>query len=156
ETLLQALLVPAQLWLTKALVDALAAQIQGSGGQHAPLWLALLITVLLAGRALDGLEPWLAETAKEAAVSTLQTRVMRHAAGLDLPTFEHQGYYDQLDRVLTGAEVRWAPMLGHVLGLLRALVGAASYAIALATLAPALVVISAAGFAPGLWLFYGG
>src|SRR5207245_636520 len=82
-----------------------------------PVRLALLGGVLLAGRVLDGLEPWLAETAKEAAVSTLQARVMRHAAGLDLAAFEHQGYYDQLDRVLTGAEVRWAPMLGHALGL---------------------------------------
>jgi hypothetical protein len=56
----QGLLVPFQLWLTKNVVDALAAQLGGSGGQEAslwPVWLALLAGALLVQRALDGRSP---------------------------------------------------------------------------------------------------
>jgi ATP-binding cassette subfamily B protein len=155
-TLVQALLVPAQLWLTKTLVDVLAAQLQGGGGTLAPVWLGLLVGTLLADRLLAGVEPWIVESMRERVVTTLQARVLRHAAGLDLASFEQQHYYDQLDRVLSGTETRWAPMVGQFLGLVREVVRFASYAVALASVAPILLLVAIAGIAPGMAVFFAG
>lgn len=62
--LAQGLLVPLQLWLTKVVVDALAAQLQGAEAGRAFLWLGLLVASLLADRALGGVQPWLHATVR--------------------------------------------------------------------------------------------
>ncbi|MGI8913087.1 MAG: hypothetical protein ACR2JY_04735 [Chloroflexota bacterium] len=55
--LAQGTLVPVQLGLTKALVDALAAQVAGHAGQKVGPWLGLLVVALLLQRVLGGVAP---------------------------------------------------------------------------------------------------
>ncbi len=137
----QGFLVPAQLWLTKTVVDALAARLDGRGGQEVFLWLGLLAGALLLERGLGGLEPWFQATAREEAGATVQERAMRQASGLDLAAFEHQGYYDRLNRVLADAETRGPQLLQQMLQLVRIVPQAIGYAVGLATLTPVLLLI---------------
>lgn len=140
----QGLLVPVQLGLTKALVDALAAQLAGNAGQKTGLWLGLLVAVLLFQRALGGVAPWLQATARERSGAALLERVMRKAAGLDLAAFEHQGYYDQLNQVLADADTRGPQLLQQALQLVQIVPALVGYSIALAALSPLPVIITLA------------
>ncbi|MGH2354246.1 MAG: hypothetical protein ACRDI2_10195 [Chloroflexota bacterium] len=153
-TLAEGLLVPAQLWLTKTVVDALAAQLAGAGDQGLPFWLAVLAGTLLAERAIGGLQPWLVTKVKEDVGPKLQAQVMEQAAGLDVATFESQAYYDQISRILSDAETRGPPMIGQPLGLLRVVPALLGYAVALATLTPALLAITVAAWTPALTLYF--
>jgi ATP-binding cassette, subfamily B, bacterial len=140
----QGILVPVQLGATKALIDALAAQLAGHAGQHIVIWLGLLVAVLLLQRVLGGVAPWLQAIARERSGAALQERVMREVAGLDLAAFEHQGYYDQLNQVLSDADARGPQLLQQALQLVQIAPALAGYAVALATLSPVLVVITLA------------
>jgi ATP-binding cassette subfamily B protein len=151
--LVQGLLVPAQLWLTKTLVDALATQLKGGAAHGTFLWLGLLAAALLVERGLGGVQPRLQATVREQTGSALQQRVMRKAAGLDLASFEHQGYYDQLNRVIADAETRVPQFLQQLLQAIEAAPQFVGYAVALLTLTPVLPLIvvgatvpTAAGF----------
>ncbi len=155
--LAQGLLTPAQLWLTKAVVDGLALQLAGRHAGNASLWLGLLAGSVLAERALDGVLPWLQATVREAAGARLREATMRKAAGLDLAAFEHQPYYDRLNRVMSDAEERGPRLAEHALQLLRTVPQLAGYAVALAALAPVLLLIVLAASVPvvGGWMLSG-
>jgi ATP-binding cassette subfamily B protein len=151
--LVRGLLVPAQLWLTRTLVDALAVQLKGGAAHGTFLWLGLLVGALLVERGLGGVQPWLQAAVRERIGSALQHRVMQKAAGLDLAAFEHQGYYDQLNRVMADAETCVPQLLQQLLRAIEAAPQIVVYAGALATLAPVLPLIvvgatvpTAAGF----------
>ena len=140
-SLVTGLLVPAQLWMTKLLVDALAAQLRTGQSHGAPLWLGLLVGSLLVDRALGGLQGWAAAVSGERIGPKAQERVMRRAARLDLADFEHQGYYDRLRRVLGEAEGRAPVALQQVLGLVRSLMPFLGYAAALDLVSPPLLAV---------------
>jgi ATP-binding cassette subfamily B protein len=146
--LLQGLLVPAQLWLTKALIDALARQVHGGAARNTLLWLVLLVASLIVQRVLGGLQPWLAAIVRETTSAAQQERVMCKAASLDLAAFEHQGYYDQLNRVMSGVETRLPRLLQQVLQMVETLPQLAGYTVALLTLSPVLPVIVLAAVVP--------
>ncbi len=137
----QGLLIPAQLWLTRALVDALAAEVRGQTQQQPFLWLGLLVAVLLAGRLLGGLQPWLQAIVRERSGAAVQEQVMQRAAALDLADFEHQGYYDQIHEVLADAETRAPLLLQQVVQLVQAVPQLAGYIVALVSLSPLLVFL---------------
>lgn len=139
--LAQGLLIPAQLWLTKSLVDALAVRVQGGVAGHLFLWLGLLVGTLLLERALGGTQPWLRAKVREETGSTLQEWVMEKASRLDIVSFEHQGYYDQLNRVISDAEMRGPQILQQTIPLVQAIPQFIGYAVALAVLTPVLVVV---------------
>jgi ATP-binding cassette subfamily B protein len=152
------LIVPVQLWLTKTLVDALAAQLQ-SGGQDVlaasfvSIPLGLLAGTLLVERALGGGEAWLQAVVRERTGARLQQRVMRQASGLDLAAFEHQTYFDQLSRVMADAEARGPQVLQRVLELVRVVPMAVGYGVALATLTPVLLAVVLASRVPSVLAF---
>jgi ATP-binding cassette, subfamily B, bacterial len=102
------------------------------------------VAVLLLQRVLGGVAPWLQAIARERSGAALQERVMREVAGLDLAAFEHQGYYDQLNQVLSDADARGPQLLQQALQLVQIAPAPAGYAVALATLSPVLVVITLA------------
>jgi ATP-binding cassette subfamily B protein len=155
--LVQGLLTPAQLWLTKTVVDGLALQVAGRTGARTGLWLGLLAGSLLVERALDGLLPWLQATVREAAGSRLREVTMEKSAGLDLAAFEHQPYYDQLSRVMSDADGRGPRLVEQALQLLRTVPQFAGYAVALASLTPALLLIVLAATVPTVagWVLSG-
>ena len=137
----QGLLTPAQLWLTRDLVNALAAVVRGQPQQRPFLWLGLLAATLLAGQLLGGLQPWLQAIVRERSGAAVQEQVMRRAAALDLAAFEHQGYYDQIREVLADAETRAPLLLQQVLQLVQVVPQLAGYMVALASLSPLLVLL---------------
>jgi ATP-binding cassette, subfamily B, bacterial len=147
------LLVPAQLWLTKALVDALARQVRGGQGRDTFLWLGLLVASLLVERALGGVQPWLQAATREAIGPAMKERVMRKAAGLDLAAFEHQGYFDQLNRVIADAETRPPQLLQQVLQALQLVPQFLGYGLALLTLSRVLPLIVLAAVIPTQFVF---
>jgi ATP-binding cassette subfamily B protein len=155
--LIQGLLTPAQLWLTKAVVDGLALQLGGRAADRTALWLGLLAGSVIAERALDGVLPWLQAAVREAAGARLRQATMEKAAGLDLAAFEHQPYYDHLGRVMADAEERGPRLAEHALRLLRTVPQFAGYAVALAALAPVLLLIVLAASVPvvGGWMLSG-
>ncbi len=146
--LLQGLLVPAQLWLTKSLVDALATQLRGGEAAHTFLWLGLLVASLLLDRALTGVQPWLQAAVREETGSTLQERVMCKSSMLDLASFEHQGYYDQLSLVISDVETRAPQLLDQAQQVVRAIPQLLGYAVALASLTPLLLAVILASNVP--------
>ncbi len=140
--LLQGLLVPAQLWLTKSLVDALATQLRGGEAAHTFLWLGLLVASLIAERGLGGVQPWLQAWMRERSISSVQQRVMmRKSSTLDLASFEHQGYYDDLNRVTNDVETRLPNFLSQSLLGLQSLPQFLGYAGALFVLSSVLPLV---------------
>ncbi|MBI3970698.1 MAG: ABC transporter ATP-binding protein [Chloroflexi bacterium] len=99
-------------------------------------------------RPLDGHDAWPGPACAGAALA--------HQDAGRLASFEQQNYYDQLDRVLSGTETRWSGMVGHFLGLVREAVRFTSYAVALTSVAPVLLLVAIAGVAPGAAVFLGG
>ncbi|MGH2560340.1 MAG: hypothetical protein ACRDJH_14860, partial [Thermomicrobiales bacterium] len=148
------LLVPAQLWLTKHLVDALAADLAGDEDQRPFLWVGALAGTLVLDRTLGGLEPWFQATARERGAQHLQARTMRHAAGLDLAAFEHQGYYDKVSRVLTDAETRGPRALGQGFQMLHVIPQAIGYSVALLAISPILLGIVLLSIGPTIYSFF--
>lgn len=146
----QGLMVPTQLWLTKLFLDALQARLSGAGGGGvSPLWwLGGLGASLLMGRALAGLQDWVRVLARERQGPAAQARVLEQAAALDLATFEHQGYYDHVRRVLEATEGSVPDAIGQVIGLGETLPPLLGYVAALALLSPTLLMVSIAATLP--------
>lgn len=146
----QGLLVPAQLWLTKLLLDALQVRLSGAGaGATSPfLWLGALGASLLLGRGLARVQDWVRVLARERQGPAAQARVLERAAALELATFEHQGYYDQAHRVLGGTERSVPDAVGQVIGLGQTLPSFCGYVVALALLSPTLLVVTLAATLP--------
>lgn len=143
--------VPAQLWLTKRLVDVLAAHLAGLAGASGwLLWLSLLAGLLILQQILSGLLQWVQVLARERIGPSLQEQVMKTAAGLDTVLFEHQQYYDRVTRVLSDTEGRGPRLVGNVVQLLQSIPPLIGYALALATLSPVLFALTLAGMVPGL------
>jgi ATP-binding cassette, subfamily B, bacterial len=78
---------------------------------------------------------------------------MRKATGLDLAAFEHQGYYDQLNRVIADAETRPPQLLQQVLQALQLVPQFLGYGLALLTLSRVLPVIVLAAVIPTQFVF---
>ncbi|MBE3584149.1 MAG: ABC transporter ATP-binding protein [Limnochordaceae bacterium] len=145
-------IVPAQLWLTKRLVDALAAHVAGRA-DHAGgwlLWLSLLVGLLILQQILSGLQQWVQVLAGEKVGPSVQEQVMRAAAKLDTVRFEHQEYYDQVARVLSETEGRAPGLVGGGIALLQSVPPLVGYVWAMAALSPIMLAFIAAGMVPSL------
>jgi ATP-binding cassette subfamily B protein len=138
------LLVPAQLLLTRLLLDALQARLsgKGTGSGHALWWLGVLAATLLMDRVLGGCLDWLRALARERQGPAAQARVLERAAALDLATFEYPEYYDRARRVLSGTEGRVPDAVGQVVGLGQLVPSFCGYVAALAVLSPTLLVVT--------------
>ncbi|HLN63647.1 MAG TPA: ABC transporter ATP-binding protein [Symbiobacteriaceae bacterium] len=153
----QGLLIPVQLWTTKAFVDAITAQFNGQAGQGGLIWLGGLIAALLLDRLCAGVQPWLQAKVRERVGPGLQQMVMQKAVDVDLVAFEHQEYHNQLSRVMSDAEVRGPQVLQQVLQVLGAVPAVVAYCVALVTLTPTLLLIAAGATAASVvgWLLSG-
>ena len=133
------LLVPAKLWLTMLVVDALAAQVRTGRSHGLALWLGLLVACLLADRALGGMQNWVRALAGERIGPAAQERVMRRASDHDLVAFEHPAYHDSIGRVLGDAAGRVPGALQALLDLVQTLPPFVGYVTALALVSPPLL-----------------
>jgi ATP-binding cassette subfamily B protein len=138
-----ALLPLGVLLVTKQIIDLAAAV----GRTHGPVpakaaWLLLGTGFLLGalallfGRVSDYLEGRLADEFNR----TVSLRVMRHAAALDLASFEDPSFYDQLERARVQATDR-AALLTAMGSLLQRLVGLVALAVSVVYYSPWLFVV---------------
>lgn len=109
----------------------------------APLPCALWAAVTRAEGLLVPLELLLTKVFVDALAARLAGNGGERASGLNLATFEHQAYYDQLIRVMSNIDSRGPQLLGQWIGLARTVPPLLGYAVALLTIAPALLFIFA-------------
>ena len=157
-------LIPAQLWLTKTLVDTLAARLAAGavdapgdalGGGSIGLWLSLLAVVLVMERVINGSEPWLSAELREEAGTSVREGVMSRAAQLPAASFESQAYYDKLTRVMGDAEGRVPAAVGQVMAVVRVVPHLVGYGAGLFSVAPALLALAFFVWAPAMAVYFG-
>jgi ATP-binding cassette subfamily B protein len=119
----QGLLPAATVYLTKWVVDSLAAAVSGD----APLSLvvlpvALMATVLLLQRVLGGVNEWVSTAQGELVGDHVKALVHERAAEVDYGFYESSLYHDKLEQVNSQANGRVLQLLQNVGGLLQAAV----------------------------------
>jgi ATP-binding cassette subfamily B protein len=98
----------ASLWIGKLIIDILVATVRTHGPAPQRIWLYVAIEFLIAavagltGRTIDYCDGRIADRFSR----TVTLRVMRHAATLDLASFEDPVFYDRLDRARLQANDR--------------------------------------------------
>ncbi len=153
-SLVSGALIPAQLWLTRALVNALAAQLRGQPDPYVSLWLALLAAAVVAERIIAGTEGWLSAELREQAGATVRESVMRRASQLPAAAFENQAYYDRLSRVMGDAEQRVPAAMGQSLSLARRVPHLLGYGAGLFAVSPVLLGVTLLAWAPSIVVFF--
>ena len=119
----QGLLPAATVYLTKWVVDSLAAAVSG----EAPLSLVVLPVVLMAAvlllqRVLGGINEWVSTAQGELVGDRVKALVHERAAAVDYGFYESPFYHDQLEQVNSQANGRVLQLLQNVGGLLQAAV----------------------------------
>ena len=162
-SLLSGALIPAQLWLTKMLVDTLAARLPGGmggvslggalGDASIGLWLALLTAVIVAERVIRGGEVWLSAELREQVGTAVREGVMLRAAELPAASFEDQTYYDRLSRIMRDAEQRVPESVAQTLGIIRRVPHLIGYAVGLFAVSPIFLGVVLLAWAPSVYIF---
>ena len=119
----QGLLPAASVYLTKWVVDSLAAAVSGD----APLSLVvlpvgLMAMVLLLQRVLGGINEWVSTAQGELVGDHVKALVHERASEVDYGFYESSLYHDQLEQVNSQANGRVLQLLRNVGGLLQAAV----------------------------------
>lgn len=121
--LIGGMLPAALVYLTKHLVDAMAAAMGGglSWDTIQPiLWLALLMGgVLLLSQGLSGLTSWIRTAQAEHVLDHVKNLIHAKAAEVDLAFYDHPDYYDHLERANSEAASRSLSMLDNLGGLIQ-------------------------------------
>ncbi len=150
-TLAIGLLTPVQLWATKGVADNLQERLDGGPGAamwpFAALWLAVLGFTLLAGQ----VEGVFAATARERGGAAIAAEALDHATRIDLASFEHQGFYDQVALVLTSAEEKASDVVTQFISFGWAIPRAAAYLAVLLVFDWRLALIATIPTLPAVW-----
>lgn len=127
-TLLQAAIPPAQLWVTKLLVDqvvqVIALPVAGRVGQPVQLifgYLVLEALLVVLGLALGLVAAHTRNILQEHLVYHVQVRVLAQSARLDLAAYESPDYYDRFQRAQEEAMYGPIQLLGAVLDFFQTL-----------------------------------
>lgn len=123
---IQGLLPAALVYLTKWLVDSVAAAV-GSGLDISQLGSVLMPALLMAGvmllqRVLGGLNEWISTAQSELVADHVKALVHEKAVEVDYGFYESAQYHDQLEQVNSQANSRVLGLLRNVGGLLQAFV----------------------------------
>lgn len=127
-TLLQSVTPAAQVWLSGALIQAVADGIAAGtasrdGFVDRVVWLALLqLGLLLGASLLQTVGNISQQLLQERLAIHVQLLIMRHANTLDLADFENAAYYDQLQQAQRESANRPVQMVSQVFNLVRSLV----------------------------------
>jgi len=98
--LLIGLLPLAGLWVAKLIIDSVVSALRHPGSDSRSLWLLLSLEFAISALAAvlgRAIEYWDGRMADQF-VRHCGLMVMKHAASLDLESFEDPGFYDQLER----------------------------------------------------------
>ena len=146
---LQGLLPAASVYLTKWLVDSLAAVV-GTGVGVAELGsvavpAALMAGVLLLQRVLGGFNEWVSTAQAEFVGDKVKALVHEKAVEVDFSFYESSRYHDQLEQVNSQANGRVLQLLQNIGGLLQAtvtLVSISAILLQYSLLLPLVLVVS--------------
>ena len=141
-TLIQSLVPAIQVWLAGQLIQAVADGIAaGAAGRDQAIQqiviLAIVQLVALVGSSFAQTGGNVSQQLLQEQLSIhIQSRIMRHAASLDLADFENAVYYDQLQRAQQESNHRPVQMVSQIFGLVRSLVTFATLLALLVSLGP--------------------
>ena len=146
--LIQGLLPVATVYLTRQLVDSLAAAVGGSPGGWGEVLppLALLAAVTLLSRILGSLSTWIRAAQSELVRDRISEMIQDKSLALDLAFYESPDYYDRLHRATSDARHRPLALLENAGSLLQngiTLVAMAAVLLSFGPLLPAALLISA-------------
>ncbi|MCS6803363.1 MAG: ABC transporter ATP-binding protein [Chloroflexota bacterium] len=126
-TLLRSLQPAADVWVSKLLIDAVAAAIIEGGPPEriqTAVWLvAAQLGVLIVGSLLRTLANISQQLLQDRVAQTIQLQVMEHAERLDLAAFEDPTFYDRIQQVQREVAFRPVQMVSEMFGLVRAAIG---------------------------------
>ncbi|MFC0200722.1 ABC transporter ATP-binding protein [Paracoccus rhizosphaerae] len=160
--LARALMPVAMLWVGKLIIDRVVA-LSASGGPdtlagwwdsglaHPLIGLVLLeLALAVAQDILGRLVSYTDALLQEKLVIDISIRLMDHAAGLDLASFEDASFQDRLDRARRQTMGR-IPLLNQIMQQLQDVVTVLSFAVGLLVYNPWLVVLLALALIPSLF-----
>jgi ATP-binding cassette subfamily B protein len=122
-TLLRSVQPAADVWVSKLLIDAVAAAIvEGGTPEHVQtvVWLvAAQLGLLLAGNLLRTLANISQQLLQDRVSQAIQLQVMEHAERLDLAAFEDSTFYDRIQQAQREAAFRPVQMVSEMFNLAR-------------------------------------
>ena len=146
-----ALAVGAQLFVTKAVLQAVLAAGSGAAFSHVLPKLALLVALTVALDVARAVENEQSRVLSELVGRLAFERVIDVATRIDLLAFESPDFYDRLRRATMQGQFRALQTVQSLLGLVGALVSSIGIVAALTTLQPLLLPLVAVGIVP-LWI----
>jgi len=119
----QGLLPAATVYITKHLVDGVAAAVgvglSGENVQQVLIPAVLMGSVLVLSQILQGLLGWIQTAQSELLQDHIKALLHRQAAAVDLEFYETPDYFDHMDRANAQADSRALPILQNLGGLLK-------------------------------------
>jgi ATP-binding cassette subfamily B protein len=141
-TLAQSIVPAAQVWLAGQLIQAVADGISAGAASRDQavqtiILLAVAQLVVLLGSSFAQTSGNVSQQLLQERLSIhIQSRIMRHAASLDLADFENAAYYDQLQRAQQESNHRPVQMVSQIFSLARSAVTFSTLLALLVTLGP--------------------
>jgi ATP-binding cassette subfamily B protein len=157
--LIQGLLPVAAVYLTRTLVNGLAAMIGAGGGWETlrpllPAGLAMAL-VLIGIEILQGFAKWVRTAQAERVQDHVHALIHEKAMDLDLSFYDHPGYYDQLHRARIDALSRPNALIENTGTLLQSFITLAAMGGVLLTFGIWIPLLLALSTVPALWVVLG-
>jgi ATP-binding cassette, subfamily B, bacterial len=154
--LIQGLLPVASAYLTRSLVDGVAAMIGKGDGWEAlapilPTAVAMAL-VLICGEVFQGIGKWVRTAQSERVQDHVHELIHEQATRLDLSFYDDPGYYDQLHRARIDALSRPAALIENTGALVQSLITLAAMAGVLLTFGAWIPLILVLSTLPALWV----
>ena len=147
---------PLGLWLTKSTIDDIQARLNGEPAPWLWVFVAGLIVLTLYDLLLEKVQAYVDAYVRERASEDLQARVLVKATRLDLETYEHQGFYDRVNRVLNETEERSGRALRAIVNFGGIAPQVAGYTAALLLIDWRLVPIAILPLLPAIYAWFSG
>ena len=147
--LISSLIPLAALWITKLIIDGIVLAVSSHQPVKPVLWwlvaaeFAVAIFGSILGRTIDYVDALLADKYTR----HISIRVMKHAAELDLMTYEDPVFYDRLERARVQATDRLG-MIQSIGRLVQQVITAASLSVSILVFSPWLLLLLIAGILP--------
>lgn len=144
------------MYLTRTLVDGIAAMIGAGGGWEAmtpvmPAGIAMCL-VLIGGEVFQGVGKWVRTAQAERVQDHVYERIHQQAMRLDLSFYDDPGYYDQLHRARIDAISRPTALIENVGTLAQSFITLAAMGGVLLTFGIWIPLLLAFSTLPALWV----
>ncbi len=139
----------AALWVGKLIIDGvIAARENGSGWTSVGRLVLLELAIVIAGELLSRISMVIEGLLSDLFTIRISTRMMEHAASLDLANFEDPAFYDHLERARRQTSGRIG-LLVNLLGIGQSVITLITLSTALIAFNPWLMLLLAVAILPG-------